>query len=134
MLLNALGVVTHVEQPADVIQDLLRLDAAIRRHAQLRRRRVVADSNRACADLPHEAVVLYTLELRDEPVREIIEQMPPGKRRADRDVADQHDDEPYLAAAGWPAWLVTPPISTMRIASCTDRSVSVSSVAGRYIV
>jgi hypothetical protein len=40
----------------------------------------------------------------------------------------------YRAGAGPAVELVTPPINTMRIASCTERSVSVSSVTGRYSV
>ena len=73
-----------VEQAGDVVQHLRGLYAPVRGDLQLRGRRVVRDGDRARTDLPHVAVVLDALELRDQPVREIVEQVTPGKWRADR--------------------------------------------------
>ena len=96
MLLNLLRVVPDVEQARYVGEYLLALYASVRSDLQLRGLRVVADADRAPADLPHVAVVLDALELRDQPVREIVEQVTPGERRADRQVTDEHD-----GAATW---------------------------------
>jgi hypothetical protein len=102
MFLDPLRVVIDVEKAGDVGQHLLGLHAPVRRNLQLRSAGVVGDCDRACADLPHVAVVLDALELRDQAVREIVEQMTPGERRADRQLTDEHDGA--VSGRPAPAW------------------------------
>src|SRR5690606_29372321 len=120
------GIEVDVEQRGDTRLDVPAIDGTLEHELELARRRIERDAHRSFIEITAILFVFDRFEARDGSIRQIREQLIPGKGRAD---AKRRAHGYGSMRSG--EWLVMPPISTRRIASSTDSVVSCSSAFGR---